>query len=82
MNEAPRAPAYSGLQRALALTIIACLALSAWGIVSTRRQTSGLKRAPAPAPLKPQSRERVNWAAEPEPVCVQASSATPAASNA
>jgi len=70
MNEASPAFAGSGSKRALAIVIITCLALSAWGIVHTRRPMSGLKRAPAPAPLKPQSRELPTWSLDPEPVCL------------
>ena len=82
MNEALPPPADSSLQRALAIAIIACLALSAWGIVHTRRPTSGVKRAPAQAPLKPRPREQATWSLDPEPVCLQARSVTRAINDA
>jgi hypothetical protein len=85
MHEAPRTPAASGRERALAIAIIAiiaCLALSSWGIVHTRRGTPGSKRAPASAPLKPEPRERATATLDPEPVCLQAPSATRATKDA
>jgi hypothetical protein len=82
MIEAPPTSARSGLQRALAVALIACVALSAWTIVQTHRPTSGLKRAPAPAPQKPPPRERTNWSLDPEPLCLQARSVTLATNDA
>ena len=77
MNEASQTPAGTGLKRALTLAVIACLALSGWGIVHTRRPISGPARTPAPSsPLKPPPRERATWTLDPDPICLQLRSAT------
>ena len=81
MNEAPPTPARSGPQRAVVLTLIACLALSAWSILHIRRPASGIKSSPAPA-LKSQPRPRTKLSLDPEPVCVQTSSVTRATNDA
>lgn len=70
MLGAPPTPAHPNRERALGIVLIACLTLAAWGIAYPRRPTSGIKKAPVHAPLKPpQRRERPTLSLDPESVC-------------
>jgi hypothetical protein len=68
MREAPPSSTHPKRGRALAIALIACLAVCVLGIAYPRRPTSGLKKAPTQAPVKPQPRERPTLSLDPESV--------------